>query len=238
MALSDNLVAYYKLDESSGDATDATGNGWTLTNTSVTYSSTAPNILNNYGVFNGGSSKLTTASTGYNLSGDFSISLWMYSTDMTTYPWIFHDWDNNKNNIFYIIYDNGGGTGKMNYYRGNGGTSYAGGSLGGAFATTLNVNTWYHLVITQSGTTAKFYVNNASPETNTMGYSGGATNTYNHFGGYTSDWLAGRLDEIGVWSRAITATEVSDLYNGGAGLAYPFAGAAVFRRKALLGVGQ
>jgi hypothetical protein len=36
MALTDNLVAYYKLDESSGNAADIV-NSITLTNTSTTY---------------------------------------------------------------------------------------------------------------------------------------------------------------------------------------------------------
>jgi hypothetical protein len=32
----------------------------------------------------------------------------------------------------------------------------------------------------------------------------------------------GRIDEVGIWSRVLTASERTQLYNGGAGLAYPF----------------
>lgn len=32
----------------------------------------------------------------------------------------------------------------------------------------------------------------------------------------------GELDEIGIWKRAITSDEVSDLYNDGLGISYPF----------------
>jgi len=31
----------------------------------------------------------------------------------------------------------------------------------------------------------------------------------------------GNLDELGIWTRALTTTEVAQLYNGGAGLPYP-----------------
>jgi hypothetical protein len=30
----------------------------------------------------------------------------------------------------------------------------------------------------------------------------------------------GKLDEVGIWGRAITAAEVSALYNGGSGITY------------------
>jgi hypothetical protein len=32
----------------------------------------------------------------------------------------------------------------------------------------------------------------------------------------------GRIDEVGIWSRVLTAAERTQLYNGGAGLTYPF----------------
>ncbi len=54
MAITNNLISYYKLDESSGNATDRFG-GNTLTNTSTTYST---GKINNGAVFNGSSSHL------------------------------------------------------------------------------------------------------------------------------------------------------------------------------------
>ena len=41
------------------------------------------------------------------------------------------------------------------------------------------------------------------------------------FGG-ASQYFAGTIDEVGIWSRALTSTEVTSLYNGGAGFQYPF----------------
>ena len=32
----------------------------------------------------------------------------------------------------------------------------------------------------------------------------------------------GEIDELGIWSRVLTADEVTELWNGGAGITYPF----------------
>ena len=37
----------------------------------------------------------------------------------------------------------------------------------------------------------------------------------------TGDWYGGKKDEIGFWTRALSTQELSQLYNGGSGLAYP-----------------
>ncbi len=34
--------------------------------------------------------------------------------------------------------------------------------------------------------------------------------------------LIGRVDEITIWKRLLTTQEKADMYNAGAGLAYPF----------------
>jgi hypothetical protein len=47
----------------------------------------------------------------------------------------------------------------------------------------------------------------------TLGYLGGA-----------GVYLNGVLDEVGFWKRTLTAPEKTSLYNGGAGLTYPFDG--------------
>ena len=39
--------------------------------------------------------------------------------------------------------------------------------------------------------------------------------------------FAGTIDEVGVWGRVLSASEVTALYNSGAGVAYPFTGVTV-----------
>jgi len=40
-----------------------------------------------------------------------------------------------------------------------------------------------------------------------------------HGGG---DYMDGLVDEVGIWNKVLTSGEITDLYNSGSGLAYPF----------------
>ena len=68
MTLDKNLVAYYRLE----DVQDVSGNGYTLTNTSVTFST---GKLNNGGVFDGSASRLQST-TNLAQAGNFTVSFW------------------------------------------------------------------------------------------------------------------------------------------------------------------
>jgi hypothetical protein len=97
--------------------------------------------------------------------------------------------------------------------------------------TTMTVDgtVWYHIVFTWDGSTIKAYTN-GTIDSHTTAQTQTATSTGinfvfgRHWNGtdYANFGLQGKLDEIGVWSRAITAGEVTTLYNGGSGKSYPF----------------
>ncbi len=230
MALIDNLVSYWKLDESSGDASDSVGS-LTLTNANVTYGAAK---INNGANFNGTSSRLTHSSSG-NLTGDFSISFWVKYNSFAGGPMIYSDWSLTNRNIF--LYTDTGGI--LYFYRGNGGASQ---DATPAQTATLSTGTWYHIVVTQSGTSKKMYVNAGTPTTATATYTGGSTGASSTFCVYATanaDYLNGTLDEVGFWTRELTASEVTQLYNVGAGLQYPFSSSSTFSpRLALMGVGR
>lgn len=230
MALTDNIVAYYKLDESSGNAADSVGSN-TLTNSSVTYASAK---INNGAVFNG-SAKYDSVTGTFPASGNFSMSFWYYGNAASGL--IAGDWTIAKRNIFVNMTSN-----SIALYRGDGGTNQ---SAAPTTSTTIANNTWTHVVFTQSGTTGTVYLNGVSNATSNLTYTGGAstTNTVN-FGYYNngapSAYITATLDEIGIWSRELTSTEVTSLYNSGAGLQYPFSGggSTFSPRMSLLGVGR
>jgi hypothetical protein len=96
-------------------------------------------------------------------------------------------------------------------------------------------NRWTHIVVTYNGTpnitdSVKFYVNGTeitdktSPFSNinklqegrllnlSIGYGSIDTSTVHH--------MNGSIDEVGLWNRTLNASEISDLYNGGAGISY------------------
>jgi hypothetical protein len=106
-----------------------------------------------------------------------------------------------------------------------------GDSLGNTFFdTTINPasGTWYHLVITYSGSTIKTYVNNTNTSsgsyTPAVGYAATTTSSsvLGPDGGVSSQPVNAVIDEYGFWTRELTSGEVSSLYNGGVGLQYPF----------------
>lgn len=92
-------------------------------------------------------------------------------------------------------------------------------------------STWYHLVITCSGTNAILYVdgvntcnvnvpNGVDYHTGTFPRTGGVVDgTALPNGNNVQDWR-GYGDCLGYWTRVLTQDDVTALYNGGAGLAY------------------
>ena len=231
MALIDNIIAYWKTDESSGNAASEVG-GFTLTNNGTTaYSAGKINNAADFGASNTTKS-LTSANTiGLDMSINFTQNCWV---NITTAPGVsvaetWFLWSNNttanKKGSFGTQYYNNAGTFQLYINRAD---STANDQTGAN--QTLNVGTWYMLTITWNGTNNFIYLNgsgtplitNASTRTGTdttSGYTEGV-----QVGNDTTNvrWLSGLVDECGVWSRVLTSTEITELYNSGAGLSYPF----------------
>jgi hypothetical protein len=223
MALTDNLVSYWKLDESSGNAADSVGSN-TGTNSNVSY---AAGKINNGAVGNASNSLLNFGnSTSITMPGnqDFSVSFWFYKDNDTADGYIF------GNTSAVSPYGN------FNFYTDHTAKKIVFGcynTSGGYSAVTsgvLSTNTWYHVVGTQSGATTSLYINAGTPSTTT--FSGTRASTTYSVGAFSrpTDTAAdfdGSLDEIGIWSRALSSTEVTALYNSGNGLQYPFTTTAI-----------
>ena len=80
MALTDNLLGWWKLDESSGNAADATGGGYTLTNVNSTPFVTGK--IGNAADFERDSGQYLQRTSGvsaFSLPGDISVSAWIYA---------------------------------------------------------------------------------------------------------------------------------------------------------------
>lgn len=226
MSLLTNLAAYWKLDESSGNAADSSGGGFTLTNTNtVAYSA---GLINNGADFSTSGSKYLTRASNLGITGgSCSISLWVklntaISGGNTPYCFaqIGDAGTNVNNNIMYIF---NGGTPQVIARRQK--QNIANDDV--PYAITLSTSAYTHIVYTYDATTVTLYVNGVSQGTpigsTGSGASGGGSwaNLANENSGGGSFALT-KMDEVGVWSRALTAGEITSLYNGGAGLQYPF----------------
>ena len=235
MALTDNLRAYWNLDESSGNAADSSGNGYTLTNTNtVGYAAALINNGADFGTSNTNKRLVTTNDLGID-GGNISISGWIkLRTEISDGGfWSFLEQRGAATDVNYRIdYMRSGSTYTLGANRARNGVSDHYVTTTGALGTS----NWHHVVLTYDGT-LRFYVNGSSVGTPlvTSGNGSGAVNDGFAIAATANGFLHASIyaDEVGVWSRALTADEVTELYNGGIGLTYPFegGGGAVFTPK-------
>lgn len=222
MALTDNLVSYWKFDEASGtSASDAVGtNTGTLSGTTFG----AGGIINNRALCDGATGSKIDCGSDTSLSittGDATISFWIkYVTTPGAIDVLVCRMKNSELKG-YFIQTNGG---KINF------VSWAGSATNVETAGTYNsTGVWRHIVVTKSGTTITIYVNGTSVKTGTI------TDPQEPTTPDTFRWLNynsaaeslspnAEIDEAGFWNRALDSTEISSLYNGGAGNSYPFGG--------------
>lgn len=235
MSLTTNIVAYWKLDETSGtSASDATGNSHTAT--LQTNASFVSGGKINYG--------LQPATSGTDAAGACIAGGSAGALDFSQYPFSMSAWIKTTNNTsvgngdmavvmgtissspydsFNIQMHMTSPIGSMYATYRTATNTYATGNT----ATAYNDGAWHHVVYTvDSSGNMTLYVDGASAATGT---ASGTMSTGKSFSigvnrptANTSDQWVGTLDEVGVWSRALTSTEVTTLYNSGAGLQYPF----------------
>lgn len=231
MALTDNLVSFWKLDEGSGDAYDSFGLHKAV-NSNVTYGT---GKINNCAIFNSTTDKLSVASTtALNPTGAFSFSFWVYINSLPTTGNITNllcKYDGAPDSGGYDVRIlNSSGVYKLAFFWQKADTSNTG-IIDQTY--TLSTGQWLHMVCVYNSTTstAKIYLN--STEILSASATGAVRSTtkslvFGNFGYYSPSSadlarpLDGNLDEIGYWSRALTTTEIAELYNSGAGKSWPF----------------
>ncbi len=211
--LENGLIAYYKLNNN--DFSDELGN-IDLLNSGTTNTA---GIIGDGRESNGAGFLEAPDYDDFDVTGDLTISFW-YSP-------------NGQDDGEYIFMDDGWGIREE-------ATASHGCSAGHKIAFvlvgkatvcndgwTLNDSIYQHIAITHDSTTNefKYYKNGVLGDTDIN------TNTLNvgsnglHILSTTSESLIidGKIDEIGIWNRALDLNEIGRLYNSGNGLAYPFA---------------
>jgi len=249
-ALCDNLEAYWKMDETgTGNRADSQASN-TLTN--VGSISNAVGKLNNASQLVSASSKYFTAVDNAGLSP---------STAMTISQWVYADSLASNINTFaaHWNYSSDGGFAcnlQSNEVRCFVADSPTDGGSNCDITNTgviISAATWYHVVVVYDGSLAAgsrltFYVDGSAQS---KGVCGGTIPASLQNPSTTFDigrweglgrYFDGRIDEVAFWSRALTSTEVTTLYNSGS--VYPLSsfgcGAAptLSPQRLLQGVGK
>jgi len=174
-----------------------------------------PTAYDNAASFNGTNQFLSIPSnSSLQIGGQaFSFSIWFNASNAAV------------NNVFVskvgagpsLEYQMGTFGSNLRILIGNGSTGWIVNPVAGTFVT----NTWNHAVFTYNGTNATIYLNGTSVGTGTGSITTSGTNQLQI--GNNSPYgekMAGALSSIGFWKKALTASEVTALFNSGAGRTY------------------
>jgi hypothetical protein len=221
--LTDSLISYWKMDEASGNEPDAHGSNTLTDNNTV---GSAAGKINTGRDFNGTDEYLSHASDLLSGATACSVQAWVYSSRASLVfrpDNVFYVGDNGATGDIVAIDFEGDGSGaKFRFIKTEG--------FGGTYAKADNfasVATWYHLVgtVSTAGVTT-LYVNGVAQATTGSLTNGAMSSTASTTIGCRNDltgasFWQGTIDEVAIWSRELSAAEVTELYGGGSGFAYP-----------------
>ena len=221
-SLNTNLISYWKLDEADGStghtAYDAvnypSGNNGAFTD--VTQSSANGKLPTGSPIgagFNGTTSKIDVGNnSSLNLTSNLTISAWIKTTTILS-KYIFNRYDISNSYVGYS-FEVSPTTGYLNFYNGTTVVNSA---------SAVNSGNWVHCVVTNDGTNTKFYINGTLTNTIAQGNPNSATvSAAIGWATGTVSYFNGSIDEVGIWSRALSSQEVQQLFNFGNGNQYPF----------------
>ena len=227
MALIDNINAYWKLE----DVNDSVAS-YNLTNNGTT-SFNAALIGNGADGGTTNSTKRLTINSQLGMSAvsaNISFSFWVkMNTEIGSGFQVLFERTIVEATLplgYFIKYEYNGGTRRLAFYRARHGVvdniAY--------YTITLGTTNWVHLAMTYDGTTLRGSVNGT--EQTSVASSGAGlfdVNFVDRFAVLASDngyspvsYASSIVDEFGVWNKKLSTTEITELYNGGAGLQYPF----------------
>lgn len=222
MALTDNIINYWKLDESSGNAADSVG-AVTLTNTaSATYGAA---LINNGLVANsGGYLRNSSDNTSLGTTTAWTINLWVW---MSALP-------SGVNDFFFGLGDSANKLTYNIYYREDGSLRLRGERvLNGVSSpkvesvTSLSTSTWHMITFTFDGAAIELFLDASSVGSTSTSGTGSTDDGHGTSVGATCTGAQPlrtnvKVDEYGIWTRELSGAEITELYNSGAGLQYPF----------------
>jgi len=240
MALTDNLISYWKCVEASGNIIDAHSTNDLTDNNTVT---SAAGKINTARQFTKANSEYAVhvSNAALQLGDiDFTYAAWVYIDSNTINDVILSKYSETSQEVYLSCYNV---TNRFRFQV----QSLDNLSSGAVQADTLgtpSVSTWYYCIAWHdaTGNTLNIQVNNGGVDSTSWsaGVLVGAAPFQLSGIAFSPPIIFwdGRIDEVGFWKRVLTSDERTSLYNSGAGLAYPFtSGLTTTRRRMLAGVG-
>ena len=214
------LTAYYNLNGTTTEP-DAVGSR-TLTNASGANPTSATGILSTARGSAGDAKYLYSSDAAFSPgAGPFSVSFWIkIPTGSSGYPGVVGRYDTGTNNRAWCVLLDDSSVPFLEVST-NGSSAAASVTWTGGLST----GAWHHIVAVISGSQLKIAVDGGTFQTtsfsSTLFASAADMSVLCRLsGGTAAGSLDGYVDEMGFWAKALTQTDVANLYNGGAGLAY------------------
>jgi hypothetical protein len=220
-SLNQGLVAFLKLDESSGNRTDATGNGFTAV--------PSASIPSNTGIINSGATNnagATTTTRGLAIVN--SIDVRAQTEPFSVVWWIYPVICNSGAGAISTLVSGGtkgflcyvGASCQIHFYSTDNAGTATDQTVGGG---NLTGSAWNQVVFTYDGSQIKGYLNGSTDGAHSLSGSGiskgfAALDISNYSD--NSAGVPGTYDEFAYYNRALVASEVTLSYNSGAGTPY------------------
>ena len=228
---SSNLIGWYRMEEGTGTTvadSSSNSNTGTLTN-GPTFNTDVPTFNSNFAISLDGTNDYAP------ISGSLSAGTYDFLTSTLTYTasmWFkLDDYTQNSSQVLLannytssnvglqVWYDNRSGI-STNALRVN---SWAGSSVSTNTGSAITDNNWHHLVVTATGAsgTLEVYLDGSSLTSTSLGATTAtAPNQDLAIGGRiisgsVNSPIDGSMDEVALWSVALSASEVTDIYNSG-----------------------
>jgi len=211
-----DLVGSWRFDEGSGTtAFDSSGNG--NDGNVVGDALWVPGKFGGALEFNGSNTSVVAPFIPLD-SRSFTITMWVNPVLYTSEQVVFSQTESRTTNVsmHYRIYGPGSGRIRMGFYSNDLDTT-----------TTLDENNWYHITFWYDfeNQNRRIYVNGVQEaEASATPYLGASGDTVIGSWG-TDQWFRGIIDDVRIYSRALTDAEILGVISGG-GAEYPFASAS------------
>ncbi len=209
MALTDGLISYYNLDDLTNTIVDSTGNNNGI-NSGATLGSTG--IINTCLDFDT-STDYVDLGYGVLITNEQSISLWINSSET---PDSRRFLVGNRSTLLELANST-----SIRFFPSV--------ISGATFSVTIPIITaltgWIHIVVTEnSSNIVKIYLNGTLVGSGEAGPLNGnsMSSRLADYVGIAGKHFQGKMDEVGIWNKELSSSEVQQIYNNSFGLTYPF----------------
>jgi len=142
---------------------------------------------------------------GFSNNDPFSIACWLNTDTTSSRQRVWGTEDGNSRGFILDVLSGG----DMRFFLGNGGDTVA------TTTKSISTNTWHHATCTFDGSTATVYIDASNSASTSASYSGSNQNFHIATTDKLADYFDGVIDDVRIYDKGLTSTEVSNLFNNG-----------------------